>query len=156
MRVLLIIAACSLLLLAARPATHKGNLFSDQPVAANPTKDSGLTGKWYLLPVLPSDTATGNFPTITFHPKRKTFSGNSGCNDFNGSYSFTDTTIHFGENMRMTKMICTGFNEAAFMKSLLSANRYVLEDTVLILLFDATELSRWTRKPSREPVIKKA
>jgi heat shock protein HslJ len=114
--------------------------------------DTSLNGQWYLQPVLASDTAAGKYPTITFNTTKGTFTGNTGCNRMSGSFQLTDTSLVIGERVMLTKMLCTGYNEGAFMKTLLSTNRYKKEDSVLVLMFNQTELSRWTRKPYRAPM----
>jgi hypothetical protein len=53
-------------------------------------------------------------------------------------------------------MNCTGYDEAAFIKSLLSTNGYKFDKGMLVLMFDATELSRWTRKPQKKLRMNKA
>lgn len=111
--------------------------------------DTSLNGQWYLVPALPSDTAAGQFPALKFSLKNKTFSGHTGCNTMQGSFTLTDSSLHFNDNIKMTRKVCTGYNEAAFMKNLFMANRYTLRDSTLTLWFDQTELSHWTRKPQR-------
>jgi heat shock protein HslJ len=123
--------------------------------AAMSKADTSLNGQWYLQPVLASDTAAGKYPTINFNIAKGTFTGHTGCNRMSGSFKRTDTSLVINENIMMTKMACPGYNEAAFKKALLSTNRYKKEDSVLILMFDQTELSRWTRKPYRAPVSKR-
>ena len=104
-----------------------------------------LDGKWVLLPVLPSDTATGKVPFITFDVKKLRFSGNTGCNSMSGRFSVSGKSLHIDSNMITTKMACPGYNEKAFLKNLLRVNGYKFEDGVLVLMFDGTELSRWVR-----------
>lgn len=117
--------------------------------------DTFLNGQWYLQPVLASDTAAGRYPAINFNVAKGTFTGNTGCNRMSGTFKRTDTSLEFNERIMTTKMACTGYNEAAFIKTLLSTNRYKKQDSVLVLMFDQTELSRWTRKPYRAPVGKR-
>ncbi len=50
-------------------------------------------------------------------------------------------------------MACIGYNEKEFIESLLRANTYKLQNGILILMFNQTELSRWTRKVTPKPVI---
>jgi heat shock protein HslJ len=110
-----------------------------------------LDGSWYLQPVLPSDTATGKRPTIEFNIKKAHFAGNTGCNSMSGKYYFsiTDSSISFSDKIVMTRMACTGYNEKAFVKSLLLTTHFKIRNGVLILLAeDNTELSRWERKPT--------
>ncbi len=114
---------------------------------------TSLKGQWYLQPILPSDTATGKTPTLNFDLAKNTFTGNTGCNTMRGSFQKTDSSFVFNENIATTKMLCTGYNEEAFIKNLLRTNKYKIEDGMLILMFDATELSRWTRKKTKGKVL---
>jgi heat shock protein HslJ len=124
---------------------------------AVPVADTNsLNGQWFLQPLLSSDTATGKIPELRINLSSASFSGNTGCNTMRGSLQKTDTSLVFDQNIITTKMNCTGYNEAAFLKNLLRTNRYKFEKGVLILMFDATELSRWTRKPDRKIKINKA
>jgi heat shock protein HslJ len=116
--------------------------------------DTLLNGEWFLLPVLASDTAAGKYPTIKFNVAKGTFTGHTGCNRMNGTFKRTDSSLIISERIMLTKMACPGFNEAAFLKTLLSTNRYKREDSLLVLMFNQTELSRWTRKPYHGPISK--
>ncbi len=110
-----------------------------------------LNGKWYLQPMLASDTAAGKISCFRNKPDcQNFFPENTGCNTMRGGFIKTDSSLVFNENIVTTKMLCTGYNEAAFIKSLLHANNYKIEKDVLVLMFDATELSRWARKPPSE------
>ena len=111
--------------------------------------DTSLNGEWFLQPVLASDIATGKIPSIRFNVSKKTFTGNTGCNAMSGSFQLTDTSLIFSEQIMTTKMSCIGYNEAAFLKNLLRSNRYKVENGTLVLLFDATEISRWTRQEGK-------
>lgn len=128
----------------------EGKALSTRSIVA----DTSLNGEWFLQPVLASDTAAGKFPSIKFNVAKGTFTGHTGCNRMSGSFKRTDTSLTINENITLTKMACTGYNEAAFLKTLLNTNRYKREDDVLVLMFDQTQLSRWTRKPYRAPMSK--
>jgi len=113
---------------------------------AQAVADTGrLEGKWFLLPVLSSDTATGRIPTLVFDVNRHRLTGNTGCNSISGRFSVSGKSLQIDSNIVTTKMACTGYNEKAFIKSLLRANSYKIQDGVLVLLYDGTELSRWVR-----------
>jgi heat shock protein HslJ len=107
-----------------------------------------LAGIWHLQPVLASDTATGRTPEIRFDLIKSHFTGNTGCNVMNGEfwYSSNDSSLSFSDKFAITRMICQGYNEQGFIKSLKSANHYRFEKGTLILMADNTELSRWVRK----------
>lgn len=126
------------------------------PVMAEIQDTASLKGEWFLMAVLPSDTATGRIPTLNFDLSKHRFSGNTGCNRVSGSFMLTDTSFSFGKDMISTKMACVGYNEQAFIDNLLRTNHYKIKDGVLILMFDATELSRWTRKPEKPKKTAKA
>lgn len=116
--------------------------------ATRPADTTTLNGRWFLQAVLPSDTAAGKIPNITFTVKDYRFTGNTGCNKMEGTFKLTGKSLKFDAYIKRGKKICTGYNEEAFIKSLLQANNYKFEKGVLILMFDATELSRWTRAPT--------
>ena len=117
---------------------------------------TSIEGKWFLQPVLPSDTATGTTPFLQISLRSKTFSGNTGCNMMRGSFSKTDSSFAFSKDIALSRRFCTGYDEGAFLRSLQRTNRYKIENGVLILFLDATELSRWTKRPAMRPLMKKA
>ncbi|MEP6749660.1 MAG: META domain-containing protein [Bacteroidota bacterium] len=124
---------------------------------ANDVADTAsLNGRWFLQALLSSDTGAGKIPVLQINLSSGTFSGNTGCNNMRGSFKKTDTSLAFDQNINTTKMNCTGYDEAAFIRSLLHTNAYKIEKGVLILMFDATELSRWTRRPNRKIKMNKA
>jgi heat shock protein HslJ len=114
-----------------------------------------LAGPWYLIPVLPSDTGAGRTPQLIIDLSKKTFTGNTGCNSMSGSFDYTDSSLVFNERIMMTKMACTGYNEQTFIKNLLRANRFRFEDSMMILMVEEQELSRWGRTPTKPPVSNK-
>lgn len=117
-----------------------------------------LGGDWYLVPVLASDTATGEVPEVAFDLKKTTFSGNTGCNKMGGPfwYSDKDSSLSFSDKIITTKMFCPGYDEKAFVTSLGHTNHYRLKNGMLILMADNTELSKWTRNPPKLPKTGKA
>ena len=127
-------------------------LHAQSPVAADtvvvkkPTRINLLKGKWYLIPALDSDTATGHLPEIQFDIKESKFTGNTGCNRMSGSFLATDSSIHFSEKMITTRMFCAGYNESAFLQNLLRVDYYKIRKGVLILTVGGIEVSRWNRK----------
>jgi heat shock protein HslJ len=133
------------------------NAFMRQHADSTVHADSfSLNGKWYLQPVLASDTATGQIPFLNFNIRESRFTGHTGCNNMSGKFTLTDTSLFFNEEITLTKVLCPGYNEGAFVKNLLRTNRYSFDSGVLVLFFNQTELSRWTRKvdtASRKKVI---
>lgn len=114
-----------------------------------------LGGIWFLQPILISDTATGKIPRLEFNLGTKRFTGNTGCNNMSGTFDFTDSTLEFNQRIITTKMNCVGYNERAFLENLLRTNSYRFQNGMLILLFNQTELSHWTRKVTPKPVSNK-
>ena len=160
MKRILTISACLTLLLACQqPDTKNTPAAKDSATTASlttphvPVKPDStvLDGPWYLQPVLASDTATGKLAALRLDCKKAHFTGNTGCNNMSGKfyYSATDSSLSFNDKLITTKMACPGYNEKAFLKSLLLTTHYKLKNGVLTLLAeDNTELSRWERKPS--------
>ncbi len=118
---------------------------------------ASVNGQWYLQPMFAADTAAGKFPVLRIDKRSGTFTGNTGCNNMSGSFrEAAESSIVFSKNLVLTKMQCTGYDEPAFIKSLMQTNRYQLKNGMLILLFNNTELTRWTREPDRKIKIKHA
>jgi heat shock protein HslJ len=159
-----IAAACLFLFAACQSPTGKQNTATRDTVAATASvmtspDTTTLGGIWYLQPVLPSDTAAGKTPSLDLNLTKSRFMGNTGCNSMSGEFWFskTDSSLSFSEKIATSKMVCPGYNERAFVKSLLSAGRYRLRDGILTLLSDDnTELSHWVRKPGKAPKALKA
>ena len=105
-----------------------------------------LSGKWYLIPAMDSDTATGHLPNISFDTKLSKFSGSTGCNRMSGTFVATDSTLQFSDKMITTRMYCAGYNESAFLQNLLRVESYKFRKGMLVLLVGEIEVSRWTRK----------
>src|SRR3954466_15049208 len=57
-----------------------------------------LDGKWKLLPALPSDTATGRIPTLHFILESKRVAGNTGCNNFSGTFNIDKNSLTFNHD----------------------------------------------------------
>lgn len=108
-----------------------------------------IEGQWKLLPVLASDTETGKIPLIIFNIANRSFTGNTGCNSFNGKIAVNGDKLSFTEQAVVTQNDCQGYNEDAFMASLIKVNHYKIDHGVLELMIDETILSKWVRK---EPV----
>ncbi len=148
----LILGGCLLFLLACNgPASHTPVNTAGAPVvmaSVGAPDTTTLAGEWYLQPVLASDTAAGRVPMLMFNMAKTHFSGNTGCNPMSGTfwYSDKDSSLSFSDKFVTTKMSCVGYNEGAFVKSLMNVNHYRLHNGMMILLTDNTELSRWTRK----------
>ncbi len=121
-------------------------------IAINDT--ATIAGKWELMPVMPSDSATGTIPQLNFDLAAKKFSGNTGCNTMNGSFTTNKDAFSFGANMVSTKMACQGYNEKAFIDNLFKTNRYEIKDGVLQLMYNTTILSKWVRHVSDIPKVK--
>ena len=140
------------------PAAQKGD--SVVPAAKKAAPDTTtLGGGWYLQPVLPADTASGKTPTLQLDLAKSRFTGNTGCNTMRGQFwsGKTDSSLSFSDKIILTRMACTGYNEAAFLKSLKNVTHYRLSNGMLILVSDQnTELSHWARKPANGPKALKA
>ncbi|HEV3412312.1 MAG TPA: META domain-containing protein [Puia sp.] len=154
-----------LLLMACQNAGNSNANQSDTPTTTTAatlvpkTPDTTtLAGRWYLQPVLPSDTAAGKIPWLDLNPGLSRFAGNSGCNSMHGKFYFskTDSSLSFNDKIAISRMNCPGYNEPTFLKSLKSTMRYKLRNGTLTLIGeDHAELSHWTRTPATPPKVLK-
>jgi len=137
--------------------SYKFQVSSSLPVKNSSSKISlindtaTIEGTWKLMPVLASDTAAGKIPEISFDLKTNKFSGNTGCNTMSGSFVINQDALSFNENITSTKMACAGYNEKAFLESLLRTNRYQIKNGVLQLMYNTTVLSQWVRHTDNTP-----
>jgi heat shock protein HslJ len=114
-----------------------------------------LIGRWYLIPALDSDTASGHLPEIVFDVKGAKFTGSTGCNRMAGTYTATDSTIQFSDKMITTRMFCSGYNESAFLQNLLRVDNYKFRNSMLVFMIGDVEVSRWTHKnPKQKKMVK--
>src|ERR1700722_3562851 len=160
-----IATACLLLLAPCQSPTGKQNTAARDTVASTtasimaPPDTTTLGGVWYLQPVLPSDTAAGKTPMLDLNLAKSRFLGNTGCNSMNGVFWFSknDSSLSFSDKIVTSRMSCTGYNERAFIKSLLSAGRYRLRNGVPTLFsYDNPARSHWVRNPCNAPKALKA
>jgi len=143
----------------SEPTAQKGDSVLPTVVKKAAPDTTTLGGRWYLQAVLPADTASGKTPTLQLDLAKSRFTGNTGCNSMRGQFwsGKTDSSLSFSDKIVMTRMACTGYNEAAFLKSLKNVTHYRLSNGMLILLSDEkTELSHWMRKPASGPKALKA
>jgi len=105
-----------------------------------------IAGEWKLMPVLASDTAAGKIPMLQFNVTNHSFIGNTGCNSISGKLNLNGSVLSFSEQEIVTKNACQGYNEDAFVASLIKVNHYKIENGVLMLMVDQTVLSKWVRK----------
>ncbi len=111
--------------------------------------ETKISGEWWLLAVLPSDTVTGHIPNISFDLSKKKFKGFTGCNGMSGSFMVKGDALSFDKDIISTKIACEGFNEKDFIANLLRVDHYQIKDGVLIFLIDKSPISKWTRKTNK-------
>jgi heat shock protein HslJ len=137
-------------------AAQKDSTTITAAAAAQPQDSTTLGGRWYLQPVLPSDTAAGKTPWIDLDLALSRFTGNSGCNSMHGKFYFskTDSSLSFNDKIAIAKMVCPGYNEPAFLKSLKNTARYRLHNGTMTLIGDDhADLSKWIRKQEAAPKV---
>lgn len=144
--------ALCILLLAAFGCNYGANngqpTVSETPaIPAASTWQAGNTpdGKWKLVPAMPSDTATGKVPFLNFAMDSKRVTGNTGCNNFSGTFNIDKNSLTFNHDFISTKMACPGYDEAAFERSLLRTNNFEINGDTLCLKENATPLSYWVK-----------
>ncbi len=117
------------------------------PPAGEITDSQTIAGKWYLIPVLASDTAGGRRAMLEFDLNENKFTGNTGCNSMSGMFISQGNDLRFNEEIVTTKMACEGYNEDVFIENLRRVNKYRIDNGTLELLYNQTVLSKWSRTP---------
>ena len=128
----------------------KLSLSPDQITAtsANPK----LSGTWELNYISGRKIAFDGLypekkPFITFDTDKKRLNGSTSCNMFNGKLVADGQTISFSEPVAMTRMMCPGEGEQAFLSVLKTVNRYAItDDNTLTLIMGDIAVMRFFRK----------
>lgn len=147
------IVICILLLATLgckRSANKEQPLAADTQVGVTPTafdQQPGNTpsGKWQLIPAMPSDTAAGRIPVLNFIMDNKRVTGNTGCNNFSGTFEIDNNSLTFNHDFISTKMACPGYDEAAFERSMLRTTSFEINGDTLVLKVNQTPLSYWIK-----------
>jgi heat shock protein HslJ len=63
-----------------------------------------------------------------------------------GKFQTKGRTFSFGKNIRLTKMMCEGYNEDEFIKNMLRVTAYQIKNGVLTMLIDNVPVAKWVRK----------
>lgn len=129
------------------------SLQAQTPSAGGRSGRATIQGKWWLQAVLSGDTAAGKVPEINFDVAGGNFTGNTGCNSMRGNFRLSDSSLVVDKQIITTKIMCVGYNEAAFLKNLIRVNGFKIQDGMLILMVDGNVMSRWSRKIIRPAKI---
>ncbi len=106
---------------------------------------SGLNGEWVLvnLETHRADEVVYHVtPYVVFESSTGNISGNSGCNNFFGSYTTVGKSIRIGP-LGSTKMYCEGVPEDEFFRALEGADSYSFEGDMLILYKEEAPTARF-------------
>lgn len=90
-------------------------------------------------------------PFLRFHDRRS-YGGNTGCNDYGGRYRIRGTEISFGAEIEMTQQLCVDVEEQerAFIAALRSATRFTYSTAgghTLVLLAGDRPVARFIGEP---------
>ena len=113
---------------------------------------SALAGTWVLNHLsAPGNTFEDLYPhkkpEITFDVVNSAFNGNTSCNNFRGQMTVEGARIHFADPMAMTRMMCPGLGESAFVETLKKVTSYtVSEGNTLNLIMGDMAVMRFAKK----------
>ena len=116
------------------------------------TDISNLTGTWELNYISGPRIAfdglyPGKKPTMIIDVTNSRVSGNTSCNNFNGSFKADGNKISFNEPMAMTRMMCEGDGERVFTETLKKVNTWSVSDaTTLNLIMGDIAMMRFVKK----------
>ncbi len=123
---------------------------SDQMSATS--SNQKLAGTWELTYISGRRIAFDGLypdkkPSIIFDAASQRVNGSTSCNSFNGKLVVNGQTISFAEPMAMTRMMCPGEGEQAFLDVLKSVNHYSLgDDNTLTLHTGDVTVMRFVKK----------
>lgn len=123
-------------------------------ISKNPTEMKAvthLTGTWVLNYISgPRIAFEGLYPEkkpeITFDLGAKKVNGNTGCNNFNGSFMAHGTTIDLKGPFAMTRMMCQGQGEPLFMETLKKVTTFEADESTLTLIMGDIAVMRFIRE----------
>lgn len=84
-------------------------------------------------------------PTIIFNLAEGKANGNSGCNNYNTSFTINGNNIQFGDAIS-TRMACEGAGEPTFLNTLKKINSYSISGTTLNLIIGDVAMMRFEKK----------
>lgn len=96
-----------------------------------------------------ADLYANQKPTITFNSTTGKVSGQSGCNNYNGTFSLDGNKVSFEEDMALTRKMCPDMTgENTFMETLKKVNTYSVTEQgkTLNLIMGDIAVMRLTRK----------
>ena len=86
-------------------------------------------------------------PILMLDTAAKRVSGSTSCNSFNGMFTMDGGKINFNQPLAMTRMLCSGEGEQAFLDVLKTVNGYAVSDgNTLTLIMGDIAVMRFTRK----------
>jgi heat shock protein HslJ len=145
--VAVLVAGCTTPAPAPAPVTVSVPATTVPTATPAPLKDPELLGTWNLkgamvgggsMPII----ATNAQPTIIFNSDG-TLSGNTGCNNYFGSYTLTGETGKFGKSISIsdigsTKMYCADIsnNEMSYLNLLRTTMAYSITNNKMLLTTD--------------------
>ncbi|MEJ5091022.1 META domain-containing protein [Sphingobacterium faecium] len=84
-------------------------------------------------------------PSITFDLSTKKVSGNSSCNNYNGTFKTENNHISFGP-LASTKMACEGSGESVYFSTLGKITSFDVNGTTLTLIMGDIAMMRFQKK----------
>ena len=104
-----------------------------------------LNGNWELKSLWGMDSARIGKAYINMNFENRSFSGNAGCNDINGNFSFKDDLLIVDKNINIAKNECPAYIDKKFISMLLRINRFEVNDNILELSQDNIVLMTFKR-----------
>jgi heat shock protein HslJ len=98
-----------------------------------------LNGTWILEEIVGPEVGMDVLypdkkPTITFDVANLKINGNTGCNNFNGPFTVNGATLDLSAPLGMTRMMCPGNGEAAFVSILQQSTGWTVREESLRLM----------------------
>ena len=104
-----------------------------------------LTGNWELKSLwgVEEDKVSKAFINMNF--ETKSFTGNTGCNNISGTFSFKEELLIIDKNISIDKNNCPAYMDKKFVSMLMKINKFQIQNNALELSQDNIVLMSFKR-----------
>lgn len=127
---------------------HPPYLYLAEQLGMSNADSNILEGSWELESLAGANVGElyrEKKPLIRFDAAGKV-SGNTGCNNFNGTVHINGSQLVFAKNLATTRMMCPGAGEQSFLQALDKIDAYSIQNGKLILSGGGVMIMQFVRK----------
>ncbi|MCE3282483.1 MAG: hypothetical protein K0Q66_1220 [Chitinophagaceae bacterium] len=111
--------------------TFRGKQYNGCGVIMNAA--GSLSGTWLIRSFGDQEKKWKEQPYLVVDLANQKFYGHTGCNEISGTVRLRDNKVCFSDINSLTSNDCAGYNETAFVESLIKCNGFVITGTIMEL-----------------------